>query len=55
MTENPYAISLDELVQRVRVPEGRQTAAHADPGPVTDLDWSQGVAPFADGGGDADG
>ncbi len=53
MTENPYAIPVEELVGRARVPVVDQV--ELQPGPQQpSADWSTGVAPYVDGG-DVDG
>jgi hypothetical protein len=55
MTENPYAIPVDELVGRTRVPVTDQVEVRSEPqGPPAG--WSADPAAFGDGaGGDADG
>ncbi len=54
MTEQRYAIPVDELVAGVRVPVEEQVAVHTEPQPPPP-DWSDGLTPFGDGmSGDAD-
>ena len=54
MAENPYAISVDDLVAAVRVPVADQVAEQPELRPVHDSWWGPG--PYADGmSGDADG
>jgi hypothetical protein len=54
MTESPYAMSVDDLVDSARVPVAEQVVEQPEPRPVHDS-WG-GPLPYADGmGGDADG
>ena len=53
MTDNPYAIPLEDLVRRAWVPVTEQVVEQPCPAPPP-VDWSSGV-PLGDGGGDADG
>ncbi|WP_347057486.1 hypothetical protein ABC795_12335 [Blastococcus sp. HT6-30] len=56
MTENRFAVDLDELEAGVRVERADQVAEHPAPGPPPGTGWSTDRQPFADGaGGDADG
>jgi hypothetical protein len=52
MTENPYAIPVEELLARARVPVTDQVQLQVEPG-QSPADWSDGGPPFGDGG-DAD-
>jgi hypothetical protein len=55
MSENPYAIPVEDLVAGARVDAAHQVEEQAEPRPVAP-DWSPGVHPYADGAsGDADG
>ena len=55
MTENPYAIPVEEFVARTRVPVPDQVEVQAEPH-QPGSDWSAGVNPYGDGmAGDADG
>jgi len=55
MTENPYAIPMDEFVARTRVAVSDQVEVQAEPQQPPG-DWSTGVNPYGDGmSGDADG
>jgi hypothetical protein len=55
MTENPYAIPAEELVNSARVPAAEQVEAQAEP-QQPPSDWSTGRFPYGDGtSGDADG
>jgi hypothetical protein len=55
MTENPYAIPAEELVNSARVPAAEQVEAQAEPQQPPG-DWSSGPLPYGDGmSGDADG
>jgi len=53
MTENPYAIPVEELVARARVPVVDQVELQLE-SQQPQADWSTNVAPYGDGG-DADG
>ena len=54
MTENPYAIPLEELVDSARVPVAEQLVEQPERRLVSD--WSAGPVPYGDGmAGDADG
>ena len=54
MTENPYAIPVDDLVDSARVPAEEQLVELAEK--RLPVDWSAGLNPYADGmAGDADG
>ncbi len=54
MTDNPYAIPLEDLVRRAWIPVTEQVVEQPCPAPPP-VDWSNGV-PLGDGGvGDADG
>ena len=53
MTENPYAIPVDELVRSARVPVADQVEVQADP-QLPPGDCASGPPPYGDGG-DADG
>ena len=53
MTENSYAIPVEELVARARVPVTDQVELQVEPGRPP-ADWSAGGPPCGDGG-DADG
>ena len=53
MRENPYAIPVEELVARARVPVVDQVELQPEPQQPA-ADWSTSVAPYGDGG-DADG
>jgi hypothetical protein len=55
MSENPYAIPVEDLVASAQVDVADQVEEQAEPRPVTP-DRSAGTGPYADGaGGDADG
>ncbi|WP_167760590.1 hypothetical protein [Blastococcus sp. CT_GayMR16] len=55
MSENPYAIPVEDLVASARVDVVDQVEEQAQPRPVA-LDRSNPVTPYADGmSGDADG
>ena len=56
MSENPYAIPVEDLVTSAKVDVVDQVEEQAEPRLGTS-DWSTGVAPYADGmtAGDADG
>jgi len=55
MTENPYAIPMDEFVARARAAVADQVEVQAEPQQPPG-DWSTGVNPYGDGmSGDADG
>jgi len=51
MAENPYAMRLDDLEARVRVPVTEQAAVQPVQVVTTDLDWCAGHT-AAGGGGD---
>ena len=53
MAENPYAIPVEELVARARVPVVDQAELQPEP-QQPPADWSTGVAAYGDGG-DTDG
>jgi hypothetical protein len=54
MTDSPYAIPVEDLVDSVRVPVAEQVSEQPEIRPVPDS-WA-GPIPYADGmGGDADG
>jgi hypothetical protein len=54
MTENPYAIPVEDLVDSARVPAAEQVVAQPEPRPVSDS--GAGPLPYGDGmTGDADG
>jgi hypothetical protein len=53
MTENPYAIPVDDLVNSARVPVAEQVELQADVREPA-ADWTTGSVPMGDGG-DADG
>ncbi|WP_166486573.1 hypothetical protein [Blastococcus saxobsidens] len=56
MTENRYAIALDQLEGGVRVEPAEQVAEHPEPGPPPADGWSTDPRPYAGGAaGDADG
>ena len=54
MAENPYAMRLDDLEARVRVPVTEQAAVQPVQVVTTDLDWCAGHT-AAGGGGDGGG
>ena len=55
MTENPYAIPVEDLVARTQVPVIDQVEVQSEPR-QPGSDWSAGVNPYGDGmSGDADG
>ena len=55
MTENPYAIPMDEFVARARAAVADQVEVQAEPQQPPG-DWSTGGNPYGDGmSGDADG
>jgi hypothetical protein len=49
MAENPYAMRLEDVEARVRVPVADQVAAQPVQLVTTDLDWCAGDLPAADG------
>ena len=51
MTENPYAMPLQEFEARMRVPVSEQSAMQPVPPETTDLDWGDGHLPLGGGGG----
>ena len=53
MTANPYAIPVEELVSRARVPVDAQVEEQAEPYPV--VADRPALHPFGDSGGDVDG
>jgi hypothetical protein len=54
MTENPYAIPVEDLVASARVPAAEQVVEQ--PEHRLPVDWSAGLNPYGDGmAGDADG
>ena len=55
MSESPYAIPVEELVDSARVPEAEQVETRTEYR-LPDSDWSDGLNPYGDGMcGDADG
>ncbi|MGY2082181.1 hypothetical protein [Blastococcus sp. SYSU DS0539] len=56
MTENRFAVGLDDLEAGVRVERADQVAEQVPPGPPPATGWSTDPQPWADGaGGDVDG
>ena len=56
MTENCYAIALDQLEDGVRVEPAELVAEHPEPGSSPGGGWAAGPQPYADGAaGDVDG